>query len=107
MSRHPFWQAFLTFACCVLLFWVADFRLFVGACFKIIGPLLFAGLLAFVVVHSPNISKLLAACLQTLPIARFPLIRRSTMRPHSREDIAHPNEPLLRLFQRPPPISFN
>lgn len=108
MGRYRYSQLFLNLAYCVLFFCMADLRPFlVGVCVKLIASLVFAGLLAFVVVHPPNISKLLAAFLQAVPIAQVPLfVDRLWAAAHSVVDIA-PAEPILSpLFQRPPPMLF-
>ena len=72
MGRYN--EIFLNVVYCLLVFCVADLRpLVIGGLFKLIASLLLACLLAFVVVHSANICRLVTACLQALPICRFPL----------------------------------
>ncbi len=99
-------RVFLNVAYFLLVFCVADLRpLVMGGFFKLIASLMLACLLAFVVVHSPNLSKLLAACLRALPITLFRLAidRRWVGRSHWTTTVQ--NEPSLSpLFQRPPPI---
>jgi hypothetical protein len=104
MGRYH--EIFLNVAYCLLVFCVADLRpLLIGGLFKLIASLLLACLLAFVVVHSANICRLVTACFQVFPINRFrlPVDRRWAGRSQSTAVIA--NEPSLSpLFQRPPPI---
>jgi hypothetical protein len=106
MGRYRRSQIFVNVAYCLLIFCVADFRpLVIGGFFKLVASLMLACLLAFVVVHSPNIRKLVAACLRALPISLLPVVvdRRWLERP--RTTITVPHEPSLSpLFQRPPPI---
>jgi hypothetical protein len=96
MGCSRYIQLLLNVVYCLLIFCVADFRpLVVGGCVKLIASLVFACLLAFVVAHSPNMCKRVAACLQALPIVLFPLFvdRRWVAHPHA--DIAVPNGPNL------------
>ena len=90
----------------LFIFLVAEFRpLVVGSLFKLVASLALACLLAFVVVHSANICRLLMACLYSLPASLFPLpvCRRWLEGQH--EAVSVPNEPSPSiLFQRPPPI---
>jgi hypothetical protein len=106
MGRYRYIQLLLNVVYCLLIFCVADFRpLVVGGCVKLIAALVFACLLAFVVVHSPNMCKLVAACLQALPIVLFPSFVDLRWVAHPHADIAVPNGPNLSpLFQRPPPV---
>jgi hypothetical protein len=106
MGRYRYIQLLLNVVYGLLVFCVADFRpLVVGGCVKLIASLVFACLLAFVIVHAPNICKLVAAYLQALPIALFPLLVDRRRVAHSQTDTAVPNEPNLSpLFQRPPPV---
>jgi len=104
MGRYN--EIFLNVVYCLLVFCVADIRpLVIGGLFKLIASLLLACLLAFVVVHSANICRLVTACLQALPISRFPLAVDRRWVSRSRTTTVIPNEPSLSpLFQRPPPI---
>jgi hypothetical protein len=99
-------QILLNFACCLLIFCVADLRpVVIGGLFKLAGSLALACLLAFVIVHSPNVGKLLASCLRTLPVRYFPSVVDRRWEDQSQTNIVVPNEPSLApLFQRPPPI---
>jgi hypothetical protein len=73
--------------------------------FKVIASLALACLLAFVVLHTPTIGRLLIVCFQALlvcfsPVAVEAPISRASTDPYHKFD-----EPSLRpLFQRPPPI---
>jgi hypothetical protein len=106
MGRYRYSQVFLNVACCLLVFCVSDLRpLVLGGLFKLIASLALVCLLAFVVVHSANISELVAACFRALPVSLFPIVveRRWARRPPA--TIVVPDEPSLSpLFQRPPPI---
>ena len=106
MGRYRRSQIFFYVAYCLLIFCVADFRsLVIGGFFKLVTALVLAYLLAFVVVHSPNIRKLVAAFLRALPISLFPLVVARRWVERSQANIVVPNEPSLSpLFQRPPPI---
>jgi hypothetical protein len=85
---------------------MADFRpLLIGGFFKLVASLVLACLLAFVVVHSAKIWKLLIACLHALPVSFFPFAVDPRWAARWQTTIAVPNEPSLpALFQRPPPI---
>lgn len=104
MGRYS--QIFLNLAYCLLIFCVADFRpLVIGGFFKLVVSLVLACLLAFVIVHSPNIGRLLASCLRALPVRFFPSVVDRRWEERSQTNIVVPNEPSLApLFQRPPPI---
>jgi hypothetical protein len=106
MGRYRHSQMFLNVGYYLLIFCVADFRpLVVGGFFKLVTALLLAYLLAFVVIHSPNIYKLVAASFRFLPISFFPLVLARRLLQLSQTDVVVPNEPSLSsLFQRPPPI---
>ncbi len=106
MGRYCCSQLFLNVAFCLFISCVAEFRpLVIGGFFKLVASLVFACLLAFVVIHSPHICKLVADCLRPLaiPLFSFAVDRRWTDR--SQTNFVVPNEPsLAALFQRPPPI---
>jgi hypothetical protein len=106
MGRYSCCQTFFNVAYCLLVFCVADFRpLVIGGFFKLVASLVLACLLAFVVVHTPNICKLVAACFRLFPTPFCPLVvdRRWAGRPQTNIAVAY--EPTLPpLFQRPPPI---
>jgi len=106
MNRYCHSQIFLNVAYFLLIFCLADFRpLVVGGLFKLVASLVLACLLAFVVVHSANIRRLLIACLRALPVCFFPLAVDRRWAEQSRTTIAVPNGPSLSpLFQRPPPV---
>lgn len=99
-------QIFVSVACGVVICCLADLRLLlIGSFFKLLAFLLLAYLLAFVVVDSANIWRLLTASLSALATDFFPwfIARRWTAR--SQTTIAVPKEPSLSaLFQRPPPL---
>jgi hypothetical protein len=104
MARYRCNLMFLNASCCVLLGLVPDFGpLVVVGFFKLVASLAFACLLAFVVVHSANIRRLLISCLQALTFYFFPLALESSM--GIATTYRRFNEPSLRpLFQRPPPF---
>jgi len=89
----------------LLIFCLAERHpLLVGGFFKVVASLFVACLLAFIVVHSAHIWRLLIASLHAIPVRFFP--RPVDLRwERSQTPIAVPNEPsLAALFQRPPPI---
>lgn len=93
-------------ACSVLLCLVAGLRTpFVIGFFKLVASLVLACLLAFVVVHSVNICRLLIAYFRALPVGFFELAVESSIGRAIPENYRCFNEPSLRpLFQRPPPF---
>lgn len=106
MGRYRHSQMFFNAAYYLLALFVLDPRpLLIVGLFKLIAFLVLACLLAFVVVHSANICKLLMACLHALPVCFFPLAVDRRWAERSQAAFAVPNEPSLSpLFQRPPPI---
>src|ERR1035438_8095897 len=92
-------------AYCLFVFWTVNFRpLLLGCLFKLMVSLAVACLLAFVVVHSANIYRALAACLHALPPSYFPLTVDRRWAERFQTTVVVPNEPSLSpLFQRPPP----
>ena len=106
MGRYSRSQVFLNIAYCLLICWVADFRpLLAGAFLKLVASVAFACLLAFVVVHSANVCKLVISCLQVLsePLFSFAFDRRWS--DGTQITILVPDQPSLSaLFQRPPPF---
>jgi hypothetical protein len=89
-----------------LVFCVADFRLLVvGGLFKLMASVLFTCLLAFVAVHSPNVCKMVTACLRALADPFSPLFvdRRWVPRPQTSIAMPEQQSPSV-LFQRPPPL---
>lgn len=96
-----FWNAAFFLLVCI-----ADFRpLLLGGLFKLIVSLAVACLVAFVVVHSANICRLIIARLQTLPASYFPLAVNRRWAEQSQAAVAIPTPPsLYPLFQRPPPL---
>jgi hypothetical protein len=106
MGRYLCSQVFSNVAYFLLCCFVADFRpLVIGGFFKLVASLAFACLLAFVVVHSANICRLLIACLHVLPVCFFPLVVDRRWAERSNTSFVVPNEPSLSpFFQRPPPI---
>ena len=105
MGRYCRSQIFLNIACCVFIFLAAGTRPpLASSFFKLIASLALACLLAFVVVHSANICKLLIARLHALPRSLFPLAVARRWSDRLQPKIAVPSEPGLSLFfQRPPP----
>jgi hypothetical protein len=106
MGRYRYSQMFFNAAYYLLALFVLDPRpLLIVGLFKLIAFLVLACLLAFVVVHSANICRLVIACLHALPVSFFPLAVDRRWAERSQTTIAVPNEPSLSpLFQRPPPI---
>jgi hypothetical protein len=106
MGSYRSSQMFFNAAYYLLALFVLDPRpLLIVSLFKFIAFLVLACLLAFVVVHSANICRLVMACLHTLPVCFFPLAVDRRWAERSQTTIAAPNEPSLSpLFQRPPPI---
>lgn len=106
MGRYSRSQIFLDIAYCIFIFLVADSRpLLAGSFFKLIAFMALVCLLAFVVVHSANICKLIISRLQVLSESLFPFAfgRRWSNRPQV--TIVIPDEPhLSSLFERPPPF---
>jgi hypothetical protein len=104
MARYRCSLMFLNAACCVLL-GLVHFGPLVVVFFKLLASLALACLLAFVVIHSVNICRLLIAYLRALPIGFFQLAVESSMGRPTTEGYRWFNEPSLRpLFQRPPPV---
>ena len=101
--RHS--RVFLAVACCVV-YCLVDLRpLLIGSVFKLIFTLVLAYLLAFVVVRSASIWRLLITALPTLPLCFFPESRDRRWTERSQTTIVVANEPSLStLFQRPPPL---
>lgn len=91
---------------CFIVICVLDARpiLIVGL-LKLVSALQLACLLAFVVVHSSNICRLITASLGALPVSYFPLVMDRRIVKKSQTKIAVPSEPSLStLFQRLPPV---
>jgi hypothetical protein len=106
MGRYSCSQIFVNVAYFLLFCFVAEFRpLVIGGFFKLVASLALACLLAFVVVQSANICRLLIACLHARPVCLLPLAIDRRWAQRSQTTIAVPDEPSLSpLFQRPPPI---
>jgi hypothetical protein len=106
MGHHRFSQVFLNVAYHLLVSCVLNFRpLVMGGFFKLVASIVLACLLAFVVIHSPDICKLVADCLPPVAIPLFSLVVDRRWADRSQTNIVVPNEPSLSLFfQRPPPI---
>jgi hypothetical protein len=106
MSRDSCSQVFVNVACFLLFCFMAEFGpLVVGGFFKLVASLAFACLLAFVVVQSANICRLLIACLHARPVSLVPLAVDQRSVGRSQTTVAVPDEPSLSpLFQRPPPV---
>lgn len=106
MARYRCTLLVLNAACFYLLSLMADVRpLVVVSLSKLVASLVLACLLAFVVVHSVNICRLLTTCLRPLPVCFFPLTVESSIRRSTADDYLSFTEPSLRpLFQRPPPV---
>jgi hypothetical protein len=96
MGRVRLSQIFLNVAYYLLISCVAEFRpLIIGGFFKVVASLVFACLLAFVVVHSPDIYKLVADCLRPLAIPLFSLVVDRRWADRSQTNIVVTNEPSL------------
>jgi len=105
MGRYRHSEMFFNAAYYLLVLFVLDPRpLLIVGLFKLIAFLVLAYLLAFVVVHSANICRLVLACLHALPVSFFPLAVDRRWAERSQTTTAVPNEPSISpLFQRPPP----
>jgi hypothetical protein len=106
MGRYRYSQMLFNAAYYLLALFVLNPRpLLIVGLFKLTAFLVLACLLAFVVVHSANICRMVIACLHALPVCFFPLAVDRRWAERSQTTIAVPNEPSLSpLFQRPPPI---
>lgn len=106
MGRYSRCQILVNVACFLLFCIVAEFRpLLIGGFFKLLASLAFACLLAFVVVQSANICRLLIAWLCARPVCLSKLVGSRRWAERSQTTIPVPNGPSLSpLFQRPPPI---
>ena len=106
MARYHYSLMFLNAACFVILRLLANFGpLVVIGFLKVVASLALACLLAFVVVHSVNIGRLLIACLQALLVCVSPLAVEASIGRQTTDSYLKFNEPSLRpLFQRPPPL---
>jgi hypothetical protein len=107
MGRHRYIREFLNAALYLLVCCLANYHpsLLVGGCVKLVASLLFACLVSFVVVHSPNICRLVAACFRVLPLLLISSFVDRRWIALSQTNITTPNEPgLSPLFQRPPPL---
>jgi Na+/H+-dicarboxylate symporter len=84
MGRYRRGQILLNVAFCLFIYLVANFRPpLLGSFLKLVGSLALTCLLAFVVVHSANICRLVISQLLVLseslfPLARSALVRRTT-----------------------------
>jgi hypothetical protein len=106
MARYRHSLILLNVVCGVLLGLAANLgpTVVIGF-FRVVASLALACLLAFVVLHSLTIGRLLIACLQALLVCFFPLAVGAPMGRASKDPYHKFNEPSLRpLFQRPPPF---
>jgi hypothetical protein len=109
VARFRYSLILLNVVCGALLGLAANFGpTVVISFFKVVASLALACLLAFVVLHSLTIGRLLIARFQALLVSFFPLAIRAPIGRASNDDPCHKfNEPSLRsLFQRPPPVLF-
>jgi hypothetical protein len=106
MGRYSRIQIILNIAFSLFIFWVVDSRApLAGGLSKLIASLALACLLAFVVVHSANICKLLISRLQVVSEFLLPCGFDRRWSGRTQITIAVPDEPSLSpLFQRPPPF---
>ena len=106
MSRDSRSHIFVNVAYLLLFCFVAEFGpLVVGGFFKLVASLMLACLLAFVVVQSANVYRLLTACLHARRVSLLPLVVDRRWVERSQTTVAVPDEPSLSpLFQRPPPV---
>jgi hypothetical protein len=106
MARYRYSQMLLNVAYIFLLRFALGVRpLLAIGFFKVVGSLALACLLAFVVVHSAHIRRLLVSCLKAFSLCFFPLAIGSRIFIDSTDSRRGFNEPGLRLlFQRPPPF---
>ena len=105
MARCRYSLIVLNVVCGILLGLAANFgpTIVIGF-FKLVASLALACLLAFVVLHSPTIGRLLIACFHALLVCFFPLAVGTPIGRASK-DYHKFNAPNLRpLFQRPPPF---
>jgi hypothetical protein len=108
MSHYRFSQVFLSVAYYLLVSCMLNVRpLVMGGLFKLVASTVLACLLAFVVIHSPDICKLVADFLPSVAIPLFSLVvdRRWVDRSQTKNVV--PNEPSLSLFFQRPPPSFS
>jgi hypothetical protein len=106
VARYRYSLILLNVVCGVLLGLAANLgpTVIIGF-FKVAASLTLACLLAFVVLHSPTIGRLLVPCFQSLLVYFFPLAAGAAISGGSRDPYHEFNEPSLRLlFQRPPPF---
>lgn len=106
MVRYRYSLMLLNLVCIVLLRFMSGARpLLAIGLFKVVGSLVLACLLAFVVVHSAHIRRLLVSCLKVFSLCFFPLAVESRIFSDTTDSHRGFNEPGLRLlFQRPPPF---
>jgi len=105
MERSSYTRGFLAVAHCLLILGVVEFRpIVIGGIFKLTTSMVFAYLLALVLVHRTNIFQILASGLKLSPVSGFSLaVKRDWAR--SQKTTTVPDAPSLSpLFQRPPPI---
>ena len=109
VARFRYSLILLNVVCGALLGLAANFgpTLVIGF-LKVVAFFALACLLAFVVLHSLTIGRLLKARFQALLVSFFPLAVRAPIGRASKDDPYHKlNEPSLRpLFERPPPFLF-
>lgn len=107
MGRYDYRQAFKNVSFCLFAVLLPHFgpTLVIGGVGKLVVFLVLAGLLVFVLTHSADIRKVIASCLQWLPISLFaPTPKRAYIR-QSPAELVVPREPsLTSIFQRPPPF---
>ena len=106
MGRYSRRQIFLDVAYCVFIFLVADSRPLLASSFiKLIASMALACLLAFVVIHSANICKLVISVPPGSFGVLFPLFFDRRWSDGLQTTIIVPRESSLSpLFQRPPPF---
>jgi len=106
MARYRYSLILLNVVCGVLLGLAANLgpTIVIGF-FKAVASFALACLLAFVVLHSLTIGRLLVACFQALLVCYFPMAVGAPTGRASNNCYHKFNEPSLRpLFQRPPPF---
>jgi hypothetical protein len=107
VARYRYSLILLNVVCGALLGLAANFgpTVVIGF-FKVVASLALACLLAFVVLHSLTIGRLLIAGFQAFLVSSFPLAVRAPIGRASKDDPYHKFSELalVPLFQRPPPF---
>jgi hypothetical protein len=109
MSQDRYRQAFRNISICLFVVWLSHngpplLISLIDGCGKLIGLLVLASLLMFVVSHSADICKAAMAFAQSLPTSLFLLVPGYAPGKQLPADVVLPIAPSLSpRFQRPPP----